>query len=128
MTEKVYCKTHGNKEPTFVCTHLLGESVGLGFNGDEPSASNPFSDAWCNDCELIYKANNGWTEECQQLIKISLLCSGCYERTRIRNTKPIVTLEDLTGLRWKCGSCEEWHTGPCLDFGYSTPHYWSTRV
>ncbi|WP_348264134.1 DUF2199 domain-containing protein [Telmatobacter sp. DSM 110680] len=27
-------------------------------------------------------------------------------------------------LRWKCASCDEWHTGPCLDFGFSEPHYW----
>ena len=28
-------------------------------------------------------------------------------------------------MRWQCGSCEEWHTGPALDFGYSEPHYWT---
>jgi hypothetical protein len=35
-----------------------------------------------------------------------------------------VKLEDLASLRWKCGNCEEWHTGPCLDFSYPSPHYW----
>jgi hypothetical protein len=36
-----------------------------------------------------------------------------------------VTLEDLANMRWKCGSCEEWHTGECLDFSYDSPYYWS---
>jgi hypothetical protein len=27
-------------------------------------------------------------------------------------------------LRWKCTGCDEWHTGPCLDFGFSEPFYW----
>jgi hypothetical protein len=54
-----------------------------------------------------------------------MICSGCYERARIRNTRPSVTLDDLGDLRWKCGSCEEWHTGPCLDFSASSPYYWS---
>ena len=78
----------------------------------------------CDNCELIREAHGGWNEESEKLVKISLLCSGCYERARIRNTRPSVTLEDLNDLRWKCGSCEEWHTGRCLDFGYDAPDYW----
>lgn len=35
-----------------------------------------------------------------------------------------MTLDDLASLRWKCSSCEEWHYGPCLDFGFSEPAYW----
>ena len=124
MADKVHCATHGESQKTFVCTHLLGETAGLGFNGDEPTNENPFPDAWCDDCELIRAAHNGWTDESQKLVKISLLCSGCYERARIRNTRTSVTLEDLADLRWQCGSCEEWHTGPCLDFGYDSPSYW----
>ena len=125
MADKIQCATHGECQETFVCSHLLGESAGLGFNRSEPSTDNPFPDAWCDDCELIRAAHGGWNEQCEKLAKISLLCSGCYERARIRNTRPSITLDDLSGLRWKCGSCEEWHTGPCLDFSYDSPHYWS---
>lgn len=127
MSEKVHCTAHGETEQTFVCAHLLGESAGLGFNRDLPTSEKPFPDAWCDDCDIIYRAHNGWTEESEKLIKISLLCSGCYQRACIRNTHPPVTLDDLADLRWKCGSCEELHAGPCLDFGYSSPHYWSNK-
>ncbi|HZI56124.1 MAG TPA: DUF2199 domain-containing protein, partial [Verrucomicrobiae bacterium] len=83
-----------------------------------------FPDAWCDNCEIIRIAHDGWDEESEKLAAISMICSDCYERAQIRNTRPTVTLDDLADLRWKCGSCDEWHTGPCLDFGYDSPHYW----
>jgi len=125
MANKVQCETHGECEETFVCSHLVGEAAGLGFNRDEPSEEKQFPDAWCDDCELIRAAHNGWSEESEKLAEILLQCSGCYERARIRNTHTTVTLDDLANLRWKCGSCEEWHTGACLDFSHYSPYYWT---
>ena len=127
MPDKIECASHGERWKTFVCTHLLGDSVGLGFNRDEPTEDDPFPDAWCDDCEVIRGAHDGWNEESEKLTKITLLCSSCYERARIRNTRTSVTLDDLKDLRWKCGTCEEWHTGPCLDFGYAAPIYWEEK-
>jgi hypothetical protein len=77
-----------------VCSHLVGESAGLGFNRDEPSKENPCPDAWCDDCELIRAAHNGWNGESAKLTKILLVCSECYERARIRNIRTTVTLGD----------------------------------
>ena len=91
MADKIKCVTQGEVQKTFVCTHLLGESAGLGFNRNEPDAENQFPDAWCDNCELIPAAHNGWNEESEKLAKISLLCSGCYERARIHNTRTSVT-------------------------------------
>jgi hypothetical protein len=124
LADKIHCDTHGEREEAFVCTHLASESSGLGFNCDETSGDDPFPDAWCDNCELIRASHDGWSDEAQKLTKIALVCSGCYERARIRNTRPPMTLDDLTGLRWKCSSCDEWHTGPCLDFSYSEPYFW----
>jgi hypothetical protein len=125
MPDKMECATHGECFQTFVCVHLLGEEAGLGFNRNVPTEENPFPDAWCDNCEIIRAAHDGWDEESEKLARISLLCSGCYERSRIRNTRPSVTFDDLADLRWKCSACEEWHTGPCLDFTESSPYYWS---
>jgi hypothetical protein len=94
MANKIQCETHGECEETFVCSHLVGESAGLGFNRDEPSKENPCPDAWCDDCELIRAAHNGWNEESAKLTKILLVCSECYERARIRNIRTTVTLGD----------------------------------
>ena len=33
--------------------------------------------------------------------------------------------EEFESLRWKCDSCEEWHYGPCLDFGFIQPVFWT---
>jgi hypothetical protein len=127
MANKIKCATHGERSQTFVCTHLLGESAGLGFNRKEPTEEDPCPDAWCDDCELIRAAHDGWDEESEKLTKIVLLCSGCYERARIRNTHTSATLDDLKDLRWKCGNCEVWHTGLALDFGYDAPIYWEKK-
>jgi hypothetical protein len=124
MRGKVQCSTHGQSSETFVCSHLRGDAASLGFNRGEATDDNPFPDAWCDDCELIRAAHGGWNEQSEKLVEITLLCSGCYKRARIRNTKTSVTLDDLADLRWKCGDCDEWHTGPCLDFGYDAPDYW----
>jgi hypothetical protein len=124
MGKTMQCGTHGECQETFVCTHLLGDTAGLGFNRNEPTLDNPYPDAWCDDCEIIRAAHNGWNEQSEKLARISLLCSGCYERARIRNMRTSITLADLADLRWKCGSCEEWHSGPCLDFSYGSPYYW----
>jgi hypothetical protein len=124
MTGKVQCGTHGESSETFVCNHLQGDSFGLGFNCDEPTDETPFPDAWCNDCELIRATHNGWNKKSEALVKITLLCAGCYQRSRIRNTQTSLTPDDLANLRWKCSTCEEWHPGPCLDFAYDVPDYW----
>jgi hypothetical protein len=86
MAKMFLCATHGESTETFVCAHLLGESAGLGFNRGEPSTDDPFPDAWCDDCELIRAAHDGWNDQSEKLAKISLLCAGCYEQARIRNT------------------------------------------
>ena len=125
MPNVVHCDLHGDTPQTFVCVHLNGESYGLGFNCEEPSDESPCPDAWCDACEVIRAENGGWDNTPDELCKIVLLCAECYKRSRIRNTHPEVSLDDLANLKWKCGACDEWHSGPCLDFGYSQPHYWN---
>jgi hypothetical protein len=127
MAEEIQCARHGERQKAYVCTHLGGDAFGLGFNRDEPTAENPFPDAWCDDCEIIREAHGGWDSESEKLIKIMLLCSACYERARMRNTRTLVRLDDLAELRWKCHTCEEWHRGPCLDLGYDAPYYWTDQ-
>jgi hypothetical protein len=124
VNDKIQCSTHGERDKAFVCTHLSEFSVALGFNCSEESES-PYPDAWCDNCEIICATHDGWTDDAQSLTKITLICSCCYAQIRVRNTRPAVTLEDLSSMRWKCGTCDEWHTGPCLDFGYDEPYYWS---
>ena len=128
VPDTVQCETHGETPQTFVCSHLMGESTALGFNRNEPSADEPFPDAWCDNCEIIRAQHGGWDDVPEDVCSIKLLCSECYERARIRNTRPSVTLDDLAHLRWMCGSCEEWHSGPLLDLSFDQPAYWSKQA
>jgi len=125
VSETVQCDLHGETLQTFVCVHLKGESSGLGFNRENPTEESPFPDAWCDSCGTIQAEHGGWERVPEELCKIVLLCSECYERARIRNTHPSTTLDDLSALRWKCSSCDDWHSGPCLDFGFSEPYNWN---
>ena len=124
MAETIHCHNHGECEQTFVCSHLTEGAAGLGFNRGEPSEDNPFPNAWCDNCDLIYQAHQGWNDEAEDLLEVRIVCSGCYELARIRNTRTDVSFEELASLRWKCGTCEEWHYGPCLAFSYRAPVYW----
>lgn len=125
MPDTLQCDIHGETAKTYVCVHLTGETSGVGFNRDDPSEENPHPDAWCDVCEVIRAGHGGWEHVPEERCKIVLLCSECYERARIRNTRPSVTFEDIAKLRWKCGGCDQWHVGACLDFGFSEPYYWS---
>jgi hypothetical protein len=128
MADKVQCDIHGENHEAFVCSHLVGEPSGIGFNCADATPDNPYPDAWCDDCDLILQAHGGeWNDEVEALIKISLICSGCYNRARARNTRTDVTLDDLKDFRWKCDSCDDWHTGPMLDLGYDAPFPWSAE-
>ena len=77
------CAAHGECLETFVCTHLLGETAGLGFNRNEPPTEHPFPNAWCDNCGLIRAAHNGWNEQSEKLAKLSLLGSAFYARARL---------------------------------------------
>jgi hypothetical protein len=127
MPDTVHCDYHGETEITFVCSHLADGAAGIGFNRDEPTEEEPFPDAFCDNCDLILEAHHGWIEEVDNLIQARLICSRCYELCRIRNTRTDASFEDLSSLRWKCGSCEEWHYGPCLDFSFDSPFYWTSE-
>lgn len=125
MPKTIMCPTHGESERTYVCDHLTGDSAGLGFHRAEPDEEDQFPDAWCDNCNLIFEAHDGWNDQSEGLVEVQVLCSWCYEGSRIRNSRTDVSFEDLDNLRWKCGSCEEWHYGPCLDFGFDSPAYWT---
>lgn len=127
MSDTIYCHNHGESDPTIVCSHLAEHSAGQGFNSFEATEEKPFPDAWCDACDAIVEEHEGWTEEAEKLIELTVLCSRCYELSRIRNTRSGVSFEELASLRWKCGTCEEWHSGPCLDFSYASPAYWTTE-
>ncbi len=86
MADELQCRIHGNEKVTCVCTHLAGDGTGLGFHRTAPTEQGPFPDAWCDDCEIIRAAHDGWYDESEALTTVVLVCPDCYEETRSRNT------------------------------------------
>src|SRR5262245_51967658 len=85
------CDHHGNCYATFVCRHLAS-GQGRGFftaNVDD----DPKPDAWCFACEQVLKAVGTWNDESESFAGISLLCSGCYDDARQRNSEIRPSLE-----------------------------------
>ena len=72
MANTVNCHNHGEYRETFVCSHLTEGSAGLGFNRNEPTEEDPFPYALCDDCDLIFQAQDGWSEEAETLIELRL--------------------------------------------------------
>jgi hypothetical protein len=93
----VHCDRHGDRQAAYICDHLLrGARQGF-FAGDDPG--NPHPDAWCSICEqirLAHASSDGeWNEKSSALLKVRLVCGGCYEDIKERNvldtqrTKPL---------------------------------------
>ena len=80
--KRVHCGRHGNAAATFVCVHLR-DGVGCGFHC-AATPDDPWPDAWCDMCQRAFDREGAWVESNEP--PISLLCSGCYEAARSRNS------------------------------------------
>lgn len=82
-----HCERHGDMQEAFVCEHLLHGSR-LGFFTDPKDTSNPRPDAWCSSCEQVRLEHGGWNDESEALIKVKLVCGGCYDEIKTGNILP----------------------------------------
>jgi hypothetical protein len=82
-----HCQIHGDRRKAYVCDHLLRGSRQGFFTADEPE--DPHPDAWCSACDQIRAAHGSadgeWNERSGALIKVRLVCGGCYEEIKARN-------------------------------------------
>lgn len=80
------CAEHGERQATFVCRHIV-EGAGRGFNfavsDDDDQVAWP--DAWCDECNEVYEAEDGWSEENEAVLAVTAICDFCYMRARERN-------------------------------------------
>lgn len=79
--KRVQCERHGETAATFACVHLCG-GVGCGFHGSTDDPDDAWPDAWCDLCDVAFEGE--WTEANEP--EIQLLCTGCYETARARNS------------------------------------------
>ena len=78
----IECGSHGRRLATYVCRHLvesLRTRIPVGFQTADDEAH---SDAWCDACEGIRSQEGEWNDRSEAFAKITLLCSGCYDRAK----------------------------------------------
>ncbi|MDX1906589.1 MAG: hypothetical protein SF053_06095 [Bacteroidia bacterium] len=80
---QIICDTHGAMRRAFVCQHLKpGEKNGFHeafptYQGMELQEDDDFQ-AWCDTCENVREAYEGWNEDSEKFAKIRLICEACY--------------------------------------------------
>jgi len=84
-TGSLHCAEHGNAYETFICAHLLRAPDQL-WCSREPTAENPWPDAWCSECDLQFRRFGEWNEQNEGQVPIKLLCHQCYLRLRAQDT------------------------------------------
>jgi hypothetical protein len=92
--ETIKCGKHGpNKRMAFVCKHLMNKQVKVGFEEAFPSTKGMELEedddfqAWCDACEVVRVAADGWNEESFNVDDIRLVCEECYFDIKAFNTK-----------------------------------------
>lgn len=81
--KRIQCAEHSETVATFVCRHVR-EGVGCGFHVSACDADDRWPDAWCDLCEQAFQREGEWNDTNEP--KISVLCTGCYETARARNS------------------------------------------
>lgn len=83
METIVECEAHKAQRRAFVCTHIV-ENTQPGFEEAFATAPGmwlePGDDlsAWCNSCESVRAADDGWTDENMKQAAIRIVCETCY--------------------------------------------------
>ncbi len=83
--KKMSCATHGEREATFVCQHLV-RGTGLGFFMAASTGSDGARPhAWCGRCDRVLMEEGEWNDRSEGFAKVTMICAGCYDASRERN-------------------------------------------
>lgn len=86
----IECGDHEYRRVAFVCQHLnFTTRVGFEesfetYEGMELSDEDDFQ-AWCNECEVVRVAEDGWNDNAMEFAKIRVVCEGCYFKMKALN-------------------------------------------
>lgn len=82
---RISCDTHGDSRCAVVCGHMVHTKekvVGFIENSSDPDDLQ----AWCFDCERVFKEENGMSEEFRKFNDMSVVCEHCYRELRKRHS------------------------------------------
>jgi hypothetical protein len=86
----IECGDHEYRRVSFVCQHInFDTKVGFEesfetFEGMELSDEDDFQ-AWCDECETIRVAEDGWSGNAMKFAKYRVVCEGCYFKMKTLN-------------------------------------------
>ena len=86
----IECGDHEYRRVAFVCQHLnFTTKVGFEesfetFEGMELSDDDDFQ-AWCDECETIRVAEDGWNHNTMKFAQLKVVCEGCYFKMKALN-------------------------------------------
>lgn len=83
VREKIECDEDGKGYECFICRHLFENPVQVWYSRD-PTPENPWPDAWCAECDVVFMRDGAWTDANSSCTEIKLLCHLCYERRRVK--------------------------------------------
>ena len=81
----IHCDRHGVTAYCLICRHLR-DGAGLGYWAiePEPEIGEP-AQAWCEGCDAVLDAEQGWTDRADAAADWKLYCAGCYADTLARH-------------------------------------------
>src|SRR5262245_29545720 len=77
--DAVYCEEHGDSFPCILCRHLC-EGTGMGYFAIR---KDPW--AWCEACDAILEAEQGWSDRLYEFADWEVYCRVCYRKTLRRH-------------------------------------------
>ena len=83
----IKCGTHGLRVACVVCSHLVQSSdrvLGFVENSSDPNDLQ----AWCGDCEDVFRREGGMTAAFVEFNDIAVVCDLCYARHKAVHAKP----------------------------------------
>jgi hypothetical protein len=72
---KVHCAEHGTSDACIICRHLR-EGWGLRYYAIK---GDPW--AWCQECDAVLEAEQGWSDRLYDFADWKVYCHKCFRRT-----------------------------------------------
>ncbi len=79
----IKCGDHNEGFPTFICEHLASTPEQEWFS-NPPCDEDPWPDAWCSPCEVLFQEYGEWNDTNSAKRKIKMVCHHCYESLRAK--------------------------------------------
>ena len=80
------CGRHGRRASAIVCRHHIRAAERIvGFLENSADPNDP--QAWCDECERLFLAEDGMTEAFRRFNDFAVVCVDCYAALKARHAR-----------------------------------------